>query len=663
MRTLGGGWALLGRPAAWASPVPALLLLIGLLAAALAGWQLASARSGLALTTAPLTPDATGRVRLPLPPEATGSSGILAVRVRLAPESTEPGWLILEGDGRASPEEGRRRLLPGMNRLLWELPEGVGAGGLTVRSLSPDAPWQLEAAHLFPGVGPGVLAPLGGLVLALGLGLASLVVAVARARRGWRSRWAGALAIVLGVGAGLRLYSLDAQGFWLDEVLTLIGAQSLTWLLYTPQIFEHPPLHYLLVWAVRFFADTEAAIRLPFVALGVASLWATAWLGRVLMGPGVGVVAAALLALAPFHVNASQTARPYALVVFLAAVALAALWRALETNRLLAWLGFVAAGSLLCYTHYFGLLVVALAALVCLGRPCRWRESALALAAIGLLYAPWLPIARRQWWLQQSAGTVTPADLGGFVQTLLLPDLAGDHRLSWVGLAAAGVGLAASWRRPRLLALFLLWIAGPLLAIWLLQPAHFLLSRHLIFLLPVLACLVARGVVVLGGWAGTGLLRLVPGLPGWSLGWRAPRWSRIAAVTAVFLLTTAPSVSGLQSYYEIRRGPDWREVARVLRQVVQEGDRVEVTEGAYYPLRHYYGAQVSGLNLAALRRVVRRAPADQQIWVLYQEEAETAPALTAWLDRHGELIQTFPSSWSLKESRLYLIRRGPGKAR
>lgn len=656
MRIPESRWAGWRRPGAWASPVPWLLLLLGLLAGLLGGWELASTRAGTSLTATPLAPDATGRVELRLP---EGAGRILAVRVRVAPEAGEPGWLLLESDRDRPSEAWRRRVLPGGNRLLWELPEDAGptAG---IRSLTPGLAWRVEAARLFPGIGPGVLAPLSGLLLALGLGLAVLLVAAARARPR-PTRWSLALAGALALGAGLRLYSLGAQGFWLDEVLTWIGAQSLSWLLYTPQVFEHPPLHYLVVWGVRSLAESETAVRLPFVAVGVASLGATAWLGRLLLGPGVGLVAAGLLALAPFHVHYSQTARPYAIVVFLTAVTLAALWEALERNRPLAWLGFVAAGGLLGYTHYLGLLVVALAALVSLAWPSRWRESALALGAIGLLYAPWLPIAWRQWRLEHGAGSASAGDLWTFVETTLLPDLVGDPRLAWAGLAAATVGLWASRRRPRLLALFLAVLGGPFLAIFWLQPAHFLTSRHLIFLLPVFACLVGAGVVVFGGWVGAGLLPLARRLPGWPPGGRALRWSQAAAVAGVFLLAAAPSVAGLRAYYEIRRGPDWREVARVLREVVQEGDRVQVTEGAYYPLRHYYGEPVATLKLETLRRLVRRAPPDQRVWVLYQEETGSAAALTAWLDRHGELYQRFPPSWSLKESRLYLIRPAPAR--
>src|SRR5262249_22530340 len=150
------------------------------------------------------------------------------------------------------------------------------------------------------------------------------------------------------------------QSLWFDEVLTVVGAQSFAWVLYSAHIFGHPPLQYLVGWLVGGAHATEGWLRTPFVAAGVAGVVATGYLGRRLLGTSTGLLAAALLAISPLHVELSQLARPYAFLVLAVTLSWLTLFRALQRGSAADWVCFSAVAALAMYTHYAaGLLILA----------------------------------------------------------------------------------------------------------------------------------------------------------------------------------------------------------------------------------------------------------------------------------------------------------------
>ncbi|SFR57754.1 glycosyltransferase family 39 protein [Halogeometricum limi] len=184
----------------------------------------------------------------------------------------------------------------------------------------------------------------------------------------YRRRWAPVVAVVA-VGAALRLYGIGSESLWTDELITLAFVQSMTageLLTTIPRVNPHPPLYYVLLdlW-VGAFGTTETALRLPSTLFGVLSIPALYLLGRRIGDHTVGLVAALLLALSPFHVRYAQEVRMYALFVFLV-VASFLLVHAVADRRsrrprhrrglLAAW---VLSCLLLVGTHYFGGFVVA----------------------------------------------------------------------------------------------------------------------------------------------------------------------------------------------------------------------------------------------------------------------------------------------------------------
>jgi len=59
-----------------------------------------------------------------------------------------------------------------------------------------------------------------------------------------------------------------------------------------------------------YFDRSEAALRSLSLLAGLISIYLLYLLGRALLGAGVGLISAALLALSPFALYYSQEARP-----------------------------------------------------------------------------------------------------------------------------------------------------------------------------------------------------------------------------------------------------------------------------------------------------------------------------------------------------------------
>lgn len=632
----------------------ALLAVWVALAAVLLGWSVLASH-GSAIPA----PAGAERVTLPVSADA---GGVLSVRVRLEAPPGASGWAVLEPGRRwSSSQEAywRRRVHPGWNHLLWDDLRGLGAGPVTLRLDGERHGWVVDEARLAPRLGLGHLYPLRGLLAALALGA---VVAAAGAIRllgrrptSRRLAWGAAVAGLAGVAAWLRLHTLVTHGFWFDEVLTAIGAQSLAWIVYTPQIFGHPPMQYVLAWASAHAGAAGEWARTPFVVAGIACVAAVAQLGRRLCGPTVGLVAALLLAIAPFHVELSQLARPYAPLLLLAVLSVLALVRALGRGWPRDWLAFSSLAALALYTHYLAVHLVLLEAVMAAVWVVRARgrggaAAVLSLGGVGLLFLPWLPYVTRLVEGQSGSGHVPLSTLAGLSLHVLVPQFLGPGAVGLMGLGLAAWGVVAL--RPRIALLLGGWLLGPLVLIWLLQPAHFVAGRHVALVMPALMLLVAHGLVSACRLALEGLRRGL-GLTA------APALGAVACVVLAVLLWSTPTRAALGWYYHQRQGPDWRTVAEVLDRVVAPGDRVLATLGAVYPLRYYWRPDVTELDPTGLPARLETGPGPRT-WVVTLALWDVAPELDAWLASHAIRVGEVPASWSLPT--VYIHRaRGSGQ--
>ncbi len=215
-----------------------------------------------------------------------------------------------------------------------------------------------------------------------------------------------ALALIVTAAVGLRLYNLSElpAGFFCDEAGLGYNAYSILETgrdetgaflpLYVWSFdvsYKNPVFVYSTILPVAVFGLTEAAVRLTSAIYGSATVVAMFFLGRALMGPWVGLLAAAFLAVCPWHVHFSRIGFELVTLPFFFILGLTSLVRWTQGHRRLAlamvWFG------LTLYTYAIAKLLVPLFLLgfVFLYQRAlrhRWRESLLAFALLAVTAAP-----------------------------------------------------------------------------------------------------------------------------------------------------------------------------------------------------------------------------------------------------------------------------------
>lgn len=123
----------------------------------------------------------------------------------------------------------------------------------------------------------------------------------------------------------LRLYRLGQESIWFDESLSAFFA-SLPFNEMIQSMLEeglqHSPIYYIFLRPFAATGFNEFNLRLLSVLFGVASIPLLALLGRLFAGNRVGLLAAALLAVNPYHVWYSQETRMYAMLGLVAIAAM-----------------------------------------------------------------------------------------------------------------------------------------------------------------------------------------------------------------------------------------------------------------------------------------------------------------------------------------------------
>lgn len=146
---------------------------------------------------------------------------------------------------------------------------------------------------------------------------------------------AGAAALALLVRAPFL-----ADSLWYDEIAAFVGySMDGPWGAVGRYFSQaNHVLASLLAWmSAEAFGVDEVTVRVPALLAGIATVPATAWLGREAGGPRIGAVAAVAIACMPTAVLPATEARGYALMMLFAALASASLLCWLRTGARGAW--------------------------------------------------------------------------------------------------------------------------------------------------------------------------------------------------------------------------------------------------------------------------------------------------------------------------------------
>lgn len=463
-----------------------------------------------------------------------------------------------------------------------------------------------------------------------------------------------AVALILALAVGLRALRIDTD-LWMDEVFTLVdfvrlpaGAIATSY----PSDNQHLLYSLLARVCVVVLGESAGALRIPAAAFGVASLWATWRLGRLVFGARHGLLAAALLAVSYHHVWFSQNARGYTGLLLGTVLSTELLLRALWTGRARLWIGYAVTLALATSVHLTMVFVPAAHALVVLalavsqrrGRAMWKPAGAWALAASLTLQVHALVLPQMLAFFSTPGAGTTNAPLEWksplWLVNETLRGLGLNLALGWSGLAAGAALFAAGGlgllRRDRIAAVLMAlpaFLGGAIL----LALGRNLWPRFFFHEAGFAALFAVEGALVLGH----AIARRT--------GATATSGPRIAesAIALLLVLGSAASLprvyalpkqdwSGARDFVRAERGPD---------DLVVAVDLAGIVYGRYYA-PEFARADDSG-ELAALRVHARQGSVATRTWVLYtlpRYLAVVQPDLLRVLESEFDVARTFPGT-------------------
>jgi hypothetical protein len=460
------------------------------------------------------------------------------------------------------------------------------------------------------------------------------------------------LASILLVAFCLRILHLGSWSYWVDEAWTIIDARTLT---LTSKSY---PLFYALERATfDLLGISHTTARLVPALVGAASCVALfPWFRRFsgLPGAWVGLL---MLAVSPWHIYWSQTARYYVVLLLFQTAALYFLYVGIVDDRprrtvLAALLALTAF-----FIHFSAATFVGVAAAflfywtgrkrtVRQMRPRHLIPLVALLLVFGGFFLFWL-IPR----LQRNPWGDNPLELLAKLVFFLTPGVA----------ALALVGLVLAWREDRNKAVFLALSAGvPFLFVVLLSPLKDANTRYLFATLPSYLALAAIPITAL---------------------WRHLQGSRLLLVGAVVMALIAPSLQEDYVYFTSGHGnrEPWHDALSFVRSRLGEGERVLAMNRA---LKFYMigPERATRAQMARPKIEVRELEEGGPVWILVRRRVvveslrqatggkvggKEPPAnriVDRWLPAHAALIREFPAEFGLKDRTVQIYYyRPPGK--
>ncbi|MGA8810102.1 MAG: hypothetical protein WB973_19715, partial [Thermoanaerobaculia bacterium] len=390
--------------------------------------------------------------------------------------------------------------------------------------------------------------------------------------------WMLLTAIVI-FGTVLRFSGLAVPSLWLDEILDYDVATKLTheplWRWLTGFASEHGPLFFATELAGRFAHAPEFAARFAPVVFGVAAVIVAGVLktGARDEGRGENLTFALLLAGSPLAIYYSREARPYALLILLATLLLAAFLRPSASPR--EPVPFIAL-ALLFTTSGSGPLLVASAITAAIAFAMTRRRDYALYAISGGVAAALIPILYRRMPPNAASGFRFSAR---FFQRILQSfsigavDITTIHRAAYVVAILALIGAAVLLKRDRVRGVIVtgmavLPVAVSLAALWKLR--HWYAVRYVATALPAYLLLAAIGIVAILRMIFRG--RTVMAIP------------VAALIAAGFIIREGWTSATTEPYRKL----NWRVIAATIHEHAHARDAVVTTNDWSYVCLDFY---------------------------------------------------------------------------
>ena len=354
--------------------------------------------------------------------------------------------------------------------------------------------------------------------------------------------WLIALTLLIIVGSIERIYGIDRQSLWSDELYAVTASYKTSyadiWRLMLGD--SHPPGYVsFMYWTLPLVGYTDVGIRLHAFVFGVLWIPLLFWFGCKRFGPIVGILAAAIIASSYNAIYYSQEARAYTMFVVAGIVNLYCFFEILFGNasQRRYRVGFIVTSSAMLYLHYSGFVYICAEGLLYIllwasrARLGSIRECLLLFGVPFLLYVPWIGVmyanltnAPEDWSVSKAP---TLAEVYNTMQRLLGPNDSQMRAYVWLLPATLLCAITEQVKRGfskkilTIYALFFLMIV-PVLAFYIesligtpiFEKRYFLLSAVIAMILVAVAgeyflivvpdkwktSLVTLGIVLLTSW-------------------------------------------------------------------------------------------------------------------------------------------------------------------
>lgn len=388
------------------------------------------------------------------------------------------------------------------------------------------------------------------------------------------------LYLLIALGFGLRLFHLDRQSLWFDEIVITSLAKlplrpGLEGLL--QQGIQLTPFDHWIIKLWSVVGESDWLVRYPAVFFSLLGIPLMYQLGKSYFAHAVGLFAAALITINPFHIWYAQEARGYSLLTMSAMGAMIAFYDLLQNKSKSTAIRLSIFNILGFGTHYFMFLIPAVQFAFILLNFKKYYIHLRAWLLIHILSAsiliPWfvLILTRRQFtagigWIPKPI----PLDLLLTIWNLTIgykEDVTFPLAISLLAIALSLIlGFIGLKQFKPLNQLVLIWFFLPLITIWILSQSRtsFYVDRYFMVIMPALISLLSIGVTTVTNQ----MLKTGLGL--------------------ALLLVTTYGLSQIYFNPTYFTKDNWREMARILRQEAQPGDGLVTCADGYRLALDYY---------------------------------------------------------------------------
>jgi uncharacterized membrane protein len=421
------------------------------------------------------------------------------------------------------------------------------------------------------------------------------------------------LTLIVALSIVLRFYNISSESYWVDEGFSIEKAAK-SFLKFIHDLpsdtrsDNNPPAYFIFLhfWSLLFGLGETATIYLSAL-LGIISVILIYYLGKRLHSERVGFISAFLLSISVFHVQYSQEARSYSMLVMMSLVSYLFFTKALERGGKV--LAYFFSSVVLIYTHVFGILILLSQAIyLFIERPGHFSRIFKVQLLTALTFLPW--VACLYW----------NVDFGinqGFVESYSRPPtLVNLHRI----MIPIGFFSNVLWHQwigiPCLITfcyLFLIALGRPTLiqALWFIIPFVIIMflasvpksilysSRYFLMTLPAFYLLCSIGFV------------------------KSNRYVQVVSMCMILAFTGY----NFYLFYTTIKKPQWRAVVASISSGYQQNDSVVIVGDAIQVVDYYSDKKLDRLRVSVWSKMLEsqrdsireEIKSHDRLWVIVED--------------------------------------------